>query len=83
MTISNDVQSKLDQILDPMNIDRENVSVEDLAYLQEIKAVFHRVGLQHIAFLISKFIAIQLVNKNGGIPVAKEILLHVRKGMVK
>ncbi|MGD7046354.1 hypothetical protein [Jeotgalibacillus proteolyticus] len=50
---------KIKSILQPGNIDKENVSKTDIELLEKAKDYFHHHDLGFISSLISMFIAIQ------------------------
>lgn len=68
----------LKEILQPMNIFHEKVTEENFILLDEAVWYFYDESESDLWKLISKFIQIQRIVKDGGIPVAKEILVALK-----
>lgn len=67
--------ARLTEILQPMYIFHEQISDEDFILLDKAVWFFFDESEENIWRLLSKFIQIQRIVKDGGIPVAKEILV--------
>jgi len=70
--------AKIKEILQPMNIFHEKVTEEDILLLNDALWFFYDESEDELWKLISKFIQIQQIVKDGGIPVAKEILIALK-----
>lgn len=70
--------AQLKEILQPMYIFHEKVTEEDTHLLNEALWFFFDENEEDLWKLISMFIQIQTIVKDGGIPVAKNILLALK-----
>lgn len=70
--------AKLKEILQPMYIFHEKITDEDLILLDEALWFFFDENEDDLWRLFSKFIQIQGIVKDGGIPVAKTILIAMK-----